>query len=342
MDGRILMSDLRTTYLGLDLSCPLIVGSSGLTRDVHDVKACADAGAGAVVLKSIFEEQIREDFADFDHSMEDATYHPEAYEYFRADLASRFGAHDYCTMIEKARGAVEIPVIASVNCFSNAAWSGYAREVEAAGASALELNVSFPPLTQLYAGPGDHMNAIADVVNEICTAAKIPVAVKLPPAGVYVGLLASKLAEAGAKGLVLFNRFFVPTVDVARQELRQDIEYSVPGENAMPRRYLALLSKRVACDFSASTGIHTADDALAMLLVGARAVQVVSAVYRGGFAVIGAMRDGMEAWMKTTGHASIDAFRGSLASAPDDLSSPFGRYQYIRTLTEGVPDSPGR
>lgn len=334
------MADLKTKCMGLDLDSPVIVGSSGLTRDVEGVKQCADAGAGAVVLKSIFEEQIRDDFAAFDSSMQDSTYHPEAYEYFRADLASRYGAHEYCKFIRAARDAVSIPVIASINCFSNSAWNGFAAEIEEAGADALELNVSFPPLSRLYASANDHMNSISDTVHQICSTVKIPVSVKLPPSGIYVGALASQSAKAGANGLVFFNRFFVPDVDIQALEMVQTVNYSEPGETAASRRYIALLSKSIGRDLIASTGIHSAEDVIVMLLVGACAVEVVSAAYVKGFGVIQDIKSGISSWMDEKGFSSINDFRGRLAAEPGDAASPFGRFQYIRSLTESVPDSP--
>lgn len=331
------MADLATTYLGLELRNPIIVGSCGFTKDLDGVRSCADAGAGAVVLNSVFEEQIREDFADFEGRVAEGLYHPEAYEYFRADLAARYGAHDYCQGIEAMREAVDIPVIASINCFSGSAWESFAQDVENAGASALELNIGFPPVARLEQDPESHVREMAAAVATVTNRVRIPVTVKLPPAGGYVYRLAARMAASGAKGLVLFNRFLVPEIDTDRLEIVRDVTYSSPSEAGLARRYVALLARRLPCDLVAAGGVHDVENALGMLLAGARAVQVVSALYLEDVGVVGRLRDGIAAWMDRHGFGTLEDFRGRFAAGPGDLATPFGRFHYVQTLGEAPP-----
>ncbi len=331
------MADLGTTYLGLQLRNPIIVGSCGYTKDADGVRSCADAGAGAVVLNSVFEEQIREDFAEFEGSVAEGLYHPEAYEYFRADLAARFGAHEYCRGIETIREAVEIPVIASINCFSDSAWESFARDVENAGASALELNIGFPPVAKLEQDPESHVREMASAVAAVTGGIRIPVTVKMPPAGGYVYRLASAMVASGAKGLVLFNRFLVPEIDIDRLEVVRDVTYSSPTESGLARRYLALLARRLPADLVAAGGIHEVEDLAGMLLVGARAVQIVSALYLNDVGVVGRLREGLADWMDRQGLANLEAFRGRFAAEPGDLATPFGRFHYVQSLGEAPP-----
>lgn len=326
------MADLRTTYLGLTLRNPIIVGSCGFTKDVDGVRSSADAGAGAVVLKSIFEEQIREDFSAFETNVADGIYHPEAYEYFRADLAVRYGAHDYCREIEDMRAAVDIPVIASVNCFSDAAWQGFASDLEQAGASALELNISFPPVAKLEQDPTAHIAEMASAVRGVTDRIRIPVTIKMPPAGGYSYALASAMASAGAKGLVLFNRFLVPEIDIDSLEIVQDVTYSSSTESGLARRYVALLARRTPCDLVAAGGIHEVEDVAGMLLAGARAVQIVSALYLQDVDVVGRLVAGLAEWMDRKGFGTVEDYRGRFAARPGDRTTAFGRFQYLQTL----------
>jgi dihydroorotate dehydrogenase (fumarate) len=271
-----------------------------------------------------------------DDEVANATYHPEAYEYFRADLAVRYGAREYCKRIEAMRDAVAIPVIASINCFSDTAWTGFARDIENAGAQALELNVAFPPLEYFEEGLPARLDTLSAAVAEARSQTAIPIAVKAPPAGLYVAPMVQAFQKAGARGCVLFNRFFSPEVDIESISLKREFAFSGRTETAMVRRYIALLANRVSCDLAASTGIHEAEDAIAMLLVGARAVEVVSALYLHGRDRIGVIRDGIARWMERQGFAAIEDFRGRLASDPGDKTSPFGRLQYIKSLTDIV------
>lgn len=336
------MPDLTTNYLGLTLRNPVIIGSSGLTKDEESVKACEDAGAGAVVLKSIFEEQIREDFQGLTDSITDYTYHPAAYEYFRADLAARYGAHEYCQHIEAMEKAVEIPVIASIHCYSDSTWITFAGQVEDAGAQALELNVSFPPIAEMAVSAGDHMQRVADAVQSVTERIQIPVTVKIPPVGAFVYPFAQKLIAAGAKGLVMFNRFLVPEIDIETMTVKAEVNYSDPPENDIPRRFIALLRNRLECDLIAATGVHGAEDAISMLLVGANAVQVVSTVYHDGYEAVDSMCGGIENWMRRHTFDTLDQFRGKLAVAPEDTENPFGRFQFIKTVTEQLPAAPSK
>jgi dihydroorotate dehydrogenase (fumarate) len=326
------MADLKTRYLGLELDSPLIVGSSGLTKTLAGIERCADAGAGAVVVKSLFEEQIRMEYEETSASM--AAYaHPEAMGYLQADAAMEYGPRAYLELIEAAATKVSIPVIASVNCTSPEGWTGFARKIEAAGARALELNV-FVLGTDPSKTSEDIEWIYLDAVRKVRAEISIPVAMKLVPYLTNISRMAMRVEEAGANGLVLFNRFFHPDVDVGTLEITGGLSLSGSEEHLLPLRWLALLYGRVGCDLCASTGVHDTAGAAKVLLAGATAVQVTSALYRHGVGHLRTIRDGLEAWMGQKGFASVDAFRGRLSRFHTEKPELYERAQYIKAFVD--------
>jgi dihydroorotate dehydrogenase (fumarate) len=322
-----MVADLATGYMELSLRNPLIVGSSGLTQSVDGVLRCAGAGAGAVVLKSVFEEQIDAELSRISGSPEAPGWHPEAEDYIRQyGEADAVGA--YLELIAGAKRAVEIPVIASVHCVTAGAWTEYARRVEEAGADALELN--------LFVLPSDpRRNARAnekvylDVVDRIRRKVSIPVALKIGTYFSGLGEFVVRLSRSGVRALVLFNRFYRLDFDIDRQTVVPASILSDPGEIAVPLRWISILSGKVGCDLAAATGIHDGEGAIKQLLAGAAAVEVCSALYRNGVEHLRTMLDEVEAWMARKGYDKIEAFRGRMSQRESDNPAAFERVQFM-------------
>ncbi len=324
------MADLRTSFLGLDLKNPLVVSSCPLSSDPDTVAKLEAAGAGAVVMRSIFEEQIREDIAAMESSL-DGDNSAAAMEYLRAGLAGRFGPQSYLDTLSAMRRRVKIPLIASVNCVEANNWVAYARKIEMAGADALELN--------LYHMPVDPSEDAAQVearrlglVKEVLREVRIPVAIKLSQH--YTSLLAfARAADAlGVKGMVLFNRFLQTDVDVERESMFLATNYSTPAALHAQLRWTAVLRNRVRCDIAVSGGIHAWDGLVKALLVGANVGYVCSALYaRDDFCVIGEILNGLADWMGRKGYQSVSDFRGKLGEKDLTDGEGFERVQYVKT-----------
>lgn len=322
------MADLRTRYLGLELANPIVVASSGLTGSVEGVRRCAEAGAGAVVLKSIFEEQIAHEVEGLYPSGDPAMIHPEAYDYITA-YGREHAVDHYLTLIEQARAAVSIPVIASIHCVSAGAWTEFAGRVQEAGAQALELNVYLPPtrLTQTAAELETTYFAIARAVKRNV---RIPVALKV---GSHFTALAGFLAGLSreADGLVLFNRYHRMDFDIDRLEVVGGAIHSTEHEMQVPLRWISILAGHVHGDLSATTGVHDGAAVIKALLAGASAVQVASALYRHGLGHLGGMRDELAAWMDAHGFTRIDDFKGLLSRARSRTPDAYERVQFMKT-----------
>lgn len=325
------MSDLSTTYMGLKLASPLMAGSSTITGTVGRLKALEDAGAGAVVLGSIFEEQVRAEVSDMVAVLETQD-NPEAYDYIRADYPMQIGPGKYLDTIREAKERVRIPVIASLNCTTRDHWIAYARKIEQAGADALELNVyDIPhnPETDAAAVEQRHLDLVAGVSAEL----QIPVAVKLGPHYSSLANFVKRLTALDVQAVVLFNRFFQPVIDIETLALKSGLNLSRAEDSGLPVRWIALLRSQVACDIAMTTGVHGAEEAIKGLLAGANAVQVCSALYTpAGVGVIGEMLKGMRAWMDRQGFGSIADFRGRLAEPAQGAGRGFARAQYVKTL----------
>jgi dihydroorotate dehydrogenase (fumarate) len=323
------MADLSTTYMGLALRNPLIVASCGLTKTADGVRRCADAGAGAVVLKSLFEEQI---LADLRGNEIDTGFlwHPEALDYVQR-MGLELGPQSYLKLIEESKKDVSIPVIASLHCVSSGLWTDYVRKIADAGADAIELNISVM-LSDPRRESGDVERIYMDTVESVVRLAKIPVAVKIGPYFTSVARMASELWKRGAKALVLFNRFYQFDINLDTMELAPGHSLSSPQEIALPLRWISLLSGKVKCDFAASTGVHDADGAAKLILVGATTVQLCSTLYKNGLSRIGTIRTDLERLMEKHGFKSIDQMRGKLSQARSDKPELYERLQYIKAL----------
>ena len=324
--------DLSTTYLGLTLRNPLIVGSSTLTLDADKAAACEAAGAGAVVLKSLFEEQIALDSSDLSSAVAgQGHWHSEAFEYMEAEIGMRYGTRQYLRIIRECKERVAIPVIASINCVDPEWWEDFAGQVEAAGADALELNISIMP-TDITVAAEDIEDRFAAIVRRARDAVSLPLAVKIGPYFTSPSQVIMRLADEGADGFVLFNRFYRPTIDVNKLTVRSDSPLSAHEEHSVPLRWISLLADRVRGDFAATTGIHTGEDAVRMLLAGARTVQVVSALYRNGVDHLQTMLEDIRDWAEAHRYETLDQFRGLMSQAQNPDQKLFGRLQYIKGL----------
>jgi dihydroorotate dehydrogenase (fumarate) len=330
------MTDYTTHYLGLALRNPLVASASPLTADLDGVRALADAGIGAMVLPSLFEEEIhRQELQDVRLSELTDHHVGEATSYFPSVASHEPGqAKRYLMHLERAVAAVDVPVMASLNGSTRGGWTHYARAIEQAGAAAIELNVHPEPVDLHIAG-----RVVEDEYVEIVQAVKesvdIPVAVKLSPWFSSVGEMALRLDRAGADGLVLFNRFLHPDVDPERLTVEPSVALSSPVEARMPRAWIAMLHGHVAGSLGASTGVETSRDVAAYLLAGADAVMTASALMRHGIGWATVILDGLDAWLRSHRVTSLDDIRGRLAVPRDADTSEYERAGYVAAMRRG-------
>ena len=319
--------DLTTSYLGLKLKNPIVVGSSTFTGTVEGIVNCAKAGAGAVVLKSLFEEQILSDIKKEEGYTDIYTHNVDADLYMKTFLRGNEIAI-YTNLIREAKKTVDIPIIASINCADKGEWTSFAKELQDAGADALELNISVSPFDKDIASKNIE-DEVVSIFNEVKKTVTIPVSVKLGNHFTNIGNIAFRLSMAGAAGLVLFNRFYNPTIDIDNMKVVPGSALSVEEENSDTLRWISLLSAQgIPCCLSASTGVHKAEDVVRQILAGATTVQVCSTLYRNGVKYVADMVAGLEGWMKKHNFNSISEFKGK-CSAPADVKV-FERLQYLR------------
>lgn len=321
------MATTNVKYLGLDLKSPVIVSSCSLTADVDKVKEMESCGAGAVVMKSLFEEQIRGE-VEF---MASAGYsYPEMDDYLHAYIRSNSIAQ-YTEKVRALKQAVSIPVIASINCYSAGEWVEYARQIEAAGADALEINLydlALDPRTSPASIEDGYVNVVRSIVSEL----RIPVAVKIGPHYTSIVNFVDRIATAGAKGVVIFNRFFTPDIDLDKFTLIPASPLSHEGEYAETLRWAAILSSAVKIDISTTTGIHSADSALKMILAGADTVQVCSVIYRHGPSVIREFNTRIAAFLEKNNVEDLSQIRGRLSYSTIPDPAMYERVQFMKTF----------
>lgn len=320
--------NLSTTYLGLTLDNPVVVSSSKLTGNIENVKACAKAGAGAVVLKSLFEEQIAARVETKLRKNDMYFWYPEASAYIQ-DISKGAGADEYLKLIVEAKKTVKIPVIASVNCVSPLEWPKFAAKIQDAGADGLELNIAIFPTSKDLSSQQIE-DAYVDILKAVKKEVTIPVAVKIGPFFTNTMAMGFRLAEAGADGLVLFNRFYNPDVDIATVKVVTDNVYSSPDEKSVSMRWIALLSANgITCDLAASTGIHYSIGVAKQLLAGATVAQICTTLYQNGIPYIYEITQGLAEWMKKKGYKEIADFRGLVNKTPENTAG-FERLQYMK------------
>jgi len=321
------MADLRTKYMGLELKNPIIVGSSELTNKADKVKKLAEAGAGAVVLKSLFEEQIMMEVdARRVNNMYGSFNDVENYVSF---YTRKHDLDEYLELIRKCGESADIPIIASINCISASEWVDFARQIQNAGADALELNMFIMPNDPNFSG-FELEKVYFDVVDNIQKHIEIPVALKV---GTYFSGMAKtfiELSRTGLSALVLFNRFYSPDINLDKESIKVSNVFSHPDDFSNSLRWIGILSDQVGCDLSASTGVHDGHTILKNLLVGAKATHVVSAIYKHSNSQIQKMLQQMEHWMDEKGYQSIPEFRGKLSQTHIQQPMMYERAQFMK------------
>jgi dihydroorotate dehydrogenase (fumarate) len=327
------MIDLATTYLGLQLRNPLVASASPLSENLDNIRRMEDEGAAAVVMHSLFEEQVRLESYELDRFLGEGTESfPEALTYLPDVNRYNRGPDGYLEHLFRAKKAVAIPVIGSLNGVSPGGWTKYARKMEQAGADALELNLYYVP-TDPGLSAADIERLHADLVREVKASIQIPVAVKLGPYFTSMINVAGRLARAGADGLVLFNRFYQPDFDLENLEVVPTLTLSSPYELLLRLTWVAILYGRVEADMAVTGGVHSALDVLKSMMAGARVAMMTSALLKNGIAHFSRVRDDLLEWMEEHEYTSIQQMQGSMArrSVPDPET--FERANYMRVLS---------
>jgi dihydroorotate dehydrogenase (fumarate) len=327
------MTDLSTTYLGLKLKNPLIASASPLSKKVETVQKLEAAGAAAVVMYSLFEEQILYESRAMSYFLEQGSdSNPEATPYY-PDLAHYNTSVDgYLDQVRNLKKSVTIPVIGSLNGYTNTGWIDYAKKIEDAGADALELNLYNIP-TDLYLTAPEVEEQYIDVIQRIHTAIRIPLAVKLSPFFTSLPSFAHQAAEAGANGLVLFNRFYQPDLDIETLEAVPTLELSTSADLRLPLRWTAILFGRISIDLALTSGVHTVQDAIKAVMAGASGVMLASELIAKGPARMGEILSEMQNWMETFEYTSVEQMRGSMSQRSVDDPSAFERGNYMKALS---------
>lgn len=329
--------DISTTYLGLKLRSPLVVSASPLSKDLDGIRKMEDSGAGAVVLPSVFEEQIRRESEELNYHLEHGTESfAEALSYFPQVGEFRLGPEDYLELVSSARKATEIPIIASLNGTSAGGWTDYAKKIEAAGASALELNIYYIPTDPDLSSVAVE-NTYLDILKGVKAAVKIPVSVKLSPFFSNFAYVAKQMDAAGADGLVLFNRFYQPDIDIETMEVEHSLLLSTPQARRLPLRWVAILHGRLRASLAATSGLHTPADVLKVVMAGADVAMLCSVLLRRGISHLADIEKGLVQWMQEHEYESITQMKGCLSQKNSPDPSAFERAQYMRLISTYQP-----
>ncbi len=323
------MADLSIHYMGLRLRNPLIAASSGLTHSLENIRELEKNGIGAIVLKSLFEEQIRFEISkSVDHERGVNGLYPEAFDYI-GNYAKEKYIDQYLSLIRQAKQAVSVPIIASINCMSADEWTGFAKKVEEAGADGLELNVFILPADPAFGGEQNE-KIYFDILEAVLKQVSIPVALKISYYFSGLSKTALKLSWAGAKALVLFNRFYSPDINLDSMKVVPSNVFSSPDELNHSLRWVAMLSDRLHCDIAASTGIHDGKAMVKQLLAGAKAVQVATTLYKNGFGRVNEMINFLDFWMNKHNYQEIKQFNGLLSFKKTDNPASWERVQFMK------------
>jgi len=324
--------------MGLNLKTPLVVSAcQPLSDDIGKIRKIEDAGAAAVVLYSLFEEQLRLESQELDHHLAAGTEsYAESLSYFPDAESYSLGPDEYLEHIRKAKDAVKIPVIASLNGSTPGGWTDFAKQIEKAGADALELNIYNIPSDINLTGAVVEQTYL-DIVKAVKGAVKIPVAVKLSPFFSNMANIAKQIDDAGANALVLFNRFYQPDINLDELEVQPSVLLSTPQALRLPLRWLAILHGKIRADLAGTSGVHTAQDALKLLLAGADCTMMASALLVRGVDHLRTVEQGMREWMETHWYESVEQLQGSMSQMKCPNPSAFERAQYMRAITSFKP-----
>lgn len=323
------MADLTTSYLGLNLRNPIVVSSCDISGTVNGVRQSVDAGAGAVVLKSLFEEQINAELGGSTGYAGSAF--PEEAELYLTELGKKHGPQSYLNLIEGSKKIADVPVIASVNSITTRWWVDFARQIEGAGADALELNIALMPV-RLSESSDDIEQKTIQIVKDVRSQVSLPIAVKIGPYFSSLPPMIDALKAAGAASVVLFNRFYHLDIDPATLKPVPGYQYSSSHELHYPLRWVSILSPRIPLDYSISTGVHTGMDVVKSIVAGANIVQIASVLYTQKIRHISTMLAELEAWMGEHNYDSVTSMRGQLEVAGHFRPGEFERLQYIAAL----------
>jgi len=324
--------DLSTKYLGMTLRTPLVASASPLSQEIGGIRGLEDAGASAIVLYSLFEEQLRQESLELERDLnagtesfaESLTYFPRAGEFHT-------GPEGYLNHIRRAKEAVDIPVIASLNGATLGGWTKYAKQIEQAGADAIECNIYFIPTNTEI--PGCEIEKIyTDILREVKTAVQIPVAAKLSPFFSNLANMAKRLDQIGTDGLVLFNRFYQPDIDIEELEIKPNVLLSSPQELRLPLTWIGILYGRTHGSLAATSGVHRPEDVLKLLMVGANVTMLCSALLRHGLSHLGHLERAVRVWLEEHEYESVQQMQGSMSQLRCPDPGAFERAQYMRAV----------
>ena len=326
------MTDLSTRYLGLNLNTPLVVSASPLSQEIYGIRRLEDAGASAIVLYSLFEEQLRQEARELEYHLSAGTdSFAESLTYLPMRGEFRTGPEGYLDHIRKAKQAVAIPVIASLNGATLGGWTKYAKEIEEAGADALECNI-YSIAAEVDVPGVEVEQRYIDILRAVKAAVRIPVAVKLGPFFSNMANMARKLEQSGADGLVLFNRFYQPDIDLDELEVRPNVLLSTPQALRLPLTWIGILYGRIRADLAATSGIHSAEDVIKLLLVGADVTMLCSALLRNGVGHLGEVERDLREWLEYHEYESVNQMQGSMSQLRCPDPGAFERAQYMRAV----------
>ncbi len=327
--------DIKSNYMGLALSSPIVVSASPISEKVENIKKCEDAGAGAIVLYSLFEEQLEHEQYSLHYHTTVGTYSfAESLTYFPDWDEYRLEPDKYLELIRKAKEAVKMPVIASLNGKTIGGWTEFAKKMQDAGADAIELNVYFTP-TDINKTGLDIENTYIDILKAVKSYVSIPVAIKISPYFSNIANMANRLDEAGANALVLFNRFYQPDINLEELEVVPNLVLSNSSDIRLSLRWIAILYKQLKADLAATSGIHTGEDAAKILLSGAKAIQICSSLLKNGINHIKDVENGLTRFMEEKEYESVAQMQGVMShfNMKTKDASPYERAQYMKTLT---------
>lgn len=326
------MSDLSTTYLGLNLKNPLVASASPISKNIDKARKLEEAGVSAIVMYSLFEEQIIHESLELDHYLTRGTdSFAEAMTYLPDGGMYSVGPEKYLNQVAGLKKALSIPVIGSLNGVSKGGWTKYAKQIQDAGADALELNLYYIP-TDLNLTAQELENAQVELVAEVKSVISIPLAVKLSPYITALPNFARRIVEAGANGLVLFNRFYQPDFDLNELEIVHNLDLSTSAELRLPLRWVSILHGKVNADFALTSGVHTSSDVLKAMMAGAKVAMMASNLLHNGNEVIPSMLTELETWMKEREYVSIKQMQGSMSQKSVKEPAAFERANYMKVL----------
>lgn len=326
------MTDLSTTYLGLKLKNPIVASASPLSKKLDRARRLEEAGVAAIVMYSLFEEQIIQESLELDHNLSRGTEsYPEALSYLPDGGMYGISPEKYLNQVTGLKRALQIPVIGSLNGVSKGGWTNYARKIQEAGADALELNLYNIP-TDLETRSNDIEDVQVDLVAEVKSAITIPLAVKISAFVTSIPNFVKRLVEAGADGVVLFNRFYQPDFDLEELEILHSLDLSMPAEMRLPLRWISILNGKINTDFALTSGVHSHTDVVKAMMAGAKVAMMASNLLHNGEQVVGPMLNELETWMKDHEYESIEQMQGSMSQNSVKEPAAFERANYMKVL----------